>query len=61
MNFSEISKYRLANQHLTSKKQKSVKGLVKYMGAIQAQDYAMAQIAVGKRTINIYPKMLIQP
>lgn len=49
MNFQEISKYRLTNQHLSVKKVTAVKELVKYMGAMQAQDYAMAQIAVGKR------------
>ena len=53
MNFQEIAKYRLASQHLYVKKISSVKNLVQYMGAMQAQDYAMAQIAVGKRINDI--------
>ncbi len=53
MKFSEIPNIRLVNQHLSLQKQTSVKGLVKYMGAMQAQDYSMAQIAVGKRTKEV--------
>ncbi len=49
MHFSEISNTRLALQHLTLRQQSTIKGLVKYMGAMQAQDYPMAQLAVGKR------------
>ncbi len=58
MQVSEISTIRLALQHLTQKKQTTVQGLVKYMGALQAQDYLMAQLAVGKRLSNVTDKMV---
>ena len=52
MQFSEISVIRLANQHLTLKKQTSVNGLIEYLGAIQGQDYHMAKWALGTRLNN---------
>ena len=58
MHFSEISNTRLALQHLTVKEQTTVQGLVEYMGALQAQDYPMAQLAVGKRLENTTAQMV---
>jgi hypothetical protein len=47
-----ISKQRLFNQHVHGTEFKSVKQLVHWMGAIQAQDYAMAKYAIGVRLKN---------
>lgn len=49
MQYTAFSNLRLANQHVTLKKQTSVQGLVEYLGAIQAQDYPMAKWALGCR------------
>src|SRR5579871_158985 len=49
MKFSDIAIARLLSQQIESSKFKSAKQLVSYMGAIQAQDYAMAKFAVGLR------------
>jgi hypothetical protein len=44
-----ISTARLISQHIITKNATSVQDLVAYMGAMQAQDYAMAKFAVGCR------------
>ena len=49
MTLSEIANYRLANHQLTGTKFTTPGELVSYMGAIQAQDYAMAKWAIGIR------------
>jgi hypothetical protein len=49
LNFKNILQHRLSNQQLTSKDYKTVGDLVKWMGAIQAQDYAMAKWAIALR------------
>ncbi len=49
MNFTEIANIRLTSQQISSTKLKSVKEIVGWMGAIQAQDYAMAKWAIGIR------------
>lgn len=49
MNAKEISNARLNSQHLTTNKFKTVKELVAWMGAMQAQDYAMVKWAIGAR------------
>lgn len=46
---SDISMLRLRNQQVSEKKFKTVKDLVGFMGAIQAQDYVSAKWAVGAR------------
>ena len=56
MQYSAFSNLRLANQHVTLKKQTSVQGLVEYLGAVQAQDYPMAKWALGVRLENITDK-----
>jgi hypothetical protein len=45
----DIANQRLANQLITTTHFRNVKGAVGFMGAMQAQDYAMAKWAVGKR------------
>jgi hypothetical protein len=47
---THITKLRLANQQITSHDFESVKDLVRWMGAIQAQDYGMAKWGIGLRT-----------
>lgn len=49
MNISEISAFRLINQHISGNKLNTVNALFSDMGAIQAQDYAMAKWAIGLR------------
>lgn len=52
MKLSDISGIRLANQHISGNKLNTVKELVTDMGAIQAQDFAMAKWAIGLRLKN---------
>jgi hypothetical protein len=49
---SEISHQRLLNQHIHGVQFISVKELVHWMGAIQAQDYGMSNYAIGVRLLN---------
>ena len=49
MNLAEIAKIRLINQQIERPQFKTVKELVDWMGAVQAQDYGMAKFAVGVR------------
>ena len=53
-----ISQQRLSNQQVPATKFNSVKELVRWMGAIQAQDYAMAKYAIGVRTKNSTNQMV---
>ena len=48
-----ISAQRLKNQHISVSKFESVAALVSDLGAIQAQDYAMAKWAIGTRMPGI--------
>jgi hypothetical protein len=50
MKLSDIARIRLLQQKITGKKYGSAKDTVHWMGAMQAQDYAMAKWAVGIRT-----------
>lgn len=52
MTASTISKHRFSNQHIRGNEFNSVKELLHWMGAIQAQDYAMAKWAIGVRLKN---------
>ena len=52
MNLKEIANARLVNQQLTDSKFQSIYELVSYMGALQAQDYAMSKWAVGCRVTD---------
>jgi hypothetical protein len=48
----EIAKIRLASQRIAAQSQSSAREVVGWMGAMQAQDYAMAKWAVGLRIPN---------
>ena len=52
MQHSEISNTRLANQGVEPVVFRTAKEVVSWMGAVQAQDFAMAKWAVGIRTRN---------
>lgn len=52
MTASKISHQRLLNQHIDGNELNSVRSLVQWMGAIQAQDYNMAKYAIGVRLKN---------
>jgi hypothetical protein len=49
MRHEEIANYRLASQKLLKENQHTPQEIVQYLGAIQAQDYAMAKWAIGSR------------
>nr|WP_315197741.1 winged helix DNA-binding domain-containing protein [uncultured Flavobacterium sp.] len=49
MRHEEIANYRLASQKLLKESQKTPQEIVQHLGAIQAQDYAMAKWAIGSR------------
>jgi len=49
MNSSDISTIRLQNQQISATNFKTVKELVNWMGAMQAQDYNQAKWAIGVR------------
>ena len=49
MRHDEIANYRLASQKLLKTNSSSPEEIVKHLGAIQAQDYAMAKWAIGSR------------
>ena len=52
MTLSDISNYRLISQKIASADFTSSKEVVGWMGAMQAQDFAMAKWAVGVRQSN---------
>ncbi len=52
MTLTEISNCRLFSQKIASTKFTSAKEVVLWMGAMQAQDFAMAKWAVGVRLLN---------
>jgi hypothetical protein len=47
--YNQISKIRLVSQKITSSEFKTAPEIVSWMGAMQAQDYAMAKWAIGAR------------
>ena len=49
MNLKDIAKLRLTNQQIARTKLTSAKEIVAWMGAMQAQDYAMVKWALGVR------------
>jgi hypothetical protein len=49
MTINEISNYRLISQRIEGSDFKTAKELVTWMGAMQAQDFSMAKLAVGIR------------
>jgi hypothetical protein len=56
MTLNDIAKLRLINQQISRQKFRSPKALLKWMGAMQAQDYAMSKWAVGTRLKNFTEK-----
>ncbi|MEI6766396.1 MAG: winged helix DNA-binding domain-containing protein [Bacteroidota bacterium] len=52
MKFSDIANIRLAGQQISGTQHTSAGELLQWMGAMQAQDYAMATWAVGVRLTN---------
>lgn len=53
MQFHEIARARLANQHIIQPRSDSCAGIVAYMGAIQAQDYPGALWSIGLRSRSL--------
>src|SRR6185312_4979493 len=49
----DIAQLRLYNQHISNQNYKTPAEIVKYLGAVQAQDYAGAKWALGLRTQKI--------
>lgn len=49
MNLNDIAYLRLINQQITSPEFDKIKDVVAWMGAMQAQDYNMAKLAIGMR------------
>jgi hypothetical protein len=49
MNSADIVRHRMINQQLEGTKYKTVRELVSWFGAVQAQDYEMAKWAIGIR------------
>ena len=49
MNLSDIVSIRLKSQQITSTKFKTAKQIISWLGAMQAQDYAMAKWGIGVR------------
>ena len=58
MDFKDIAKARLINQQIAETKFKTVKDIVDWIGAMQAQDYNMAKWAVGIRLPGSTEKMI---
>ena len=56
MNDAQLLKLRLINQHIIKPKYSSASKLINYLGAIQAQDFAMSKWAIGLRTLNTTQK-----
>jgi len=53
MKATDIAALRLVNQHLAGTRLKTAKDLVRWIGAVQAQDHSMAQWALGVRLPDI--------
>jgi DNA glycosylase AlkZ-like len=60
MNLSEIAKIRLESQHIAGTKFSSPKDIISWMGAVQAQDYAMAKWAMGIRLPGSTEKKVVE-
>ena len=58
MNLKDIANFRLASQQIAGTKFTSPKDIVTWMGAMQAQDFAMSKWAVGVRLPNSTEKMI---
>lgn len=58
MTLREISNLRLASQQITGGRFKTAKEIVNWMGAIQAQDFAMSKWAIGLRVNDFTEKSI---
>lgn len=58
MTLQDISHIRLHSQQITKTEHKTVKEIVSWMGAMQAQDYAMSKWAIGARLPNATDNMI---
>lgn len=58
MTLDDITNLRLINQQLTETNFKTPKEIVNWMGAMQAQDYAMSKWAIGIRLQNSTEKLI---
>lgn len=58
MTLTDIANIRLFNQQITQSKFASAKEIVGWMGAIQAQDYAMSKWALGVRLPNATDQLI---
>jgi len=58
MNLTDIANIRLISQQIEQTKFKTVKELVDWMSAIQAQDYAMVKWAIGIRLPNATDRVI---
>ncbi|MGA2502764.1 MAG: winged helix DNA-binding domain-containing protein [Anaerolineales bacterium] len=58
MNTTELLKIRLVSQQIGETRFNNPKKILEWMGAIQAQDYAMAKWAVGVRILNSTDKVI---
>lgn len=54
-----IARYRIASQHIGAGKFKNAGAIVAHMGAMQAQDFAMARWAVGLRSASLTEKDVV--
>ena len=52
MTLNDISILRLRNQKIATSELKSAKEIVSWMGAVQAQDFSMAKMALGIRVLG---------
>jgi hypothetical protein len=58
MNLADIANIRLINQQIEQPRFTTVKELVGWMGALQAQDYGMAKWAIGLRLPNTTEQLI---
>ena len=58
MNLADIANIRLLSQQIAGTKCKSAKDIVAWMGAMQAQDYAMVKWAIGVRLPNATEQLI---
>ena len=58
MNLEDVSNIRLVNQQIEASTFEEGKDLVSWMGAMQAQDYAMATWAIGLRLPGVTEKLI---
>jgi hypothetical protein len=60
MTLNEISNIRLTSQKIESTKFKKANEIVSWMGAIQAQDFSMAKLALGVRLLDSTEEKIVE-